>query len=137
MASLSLHYNGTLDDLKNEVGKIKKMFSNFSIYRPSINEIENDIYPNFSKYKNYSTIYVGKINIINDQSEGYNFMLHSSEADLKFENKPLYEWKYSVILLYILAILIIILLCTIIFCYIYEIDIIYYIGKNFGLICRY
>lgn len=130
MSLLNLHYNGNLEDLKSEINKIEKMFGSFNVYRSSINEIKRDLYPNFEKYKNYGTIYIGKIIIKNSSISGLSFHYHSSEEDLKPGNKPLYNWSYTLILLWIILLLFVLFICVFIYCYIYEMDIYLFFNHN-------
>lgn len=133
MPQLSLEYDGTLEDLKREVNKVRKMFGNYGEYRESIKQIEKDIYSDFDEYKKYGRILVGKIYLINNSVSGMRFYIHSTEEDLKPNNKPLYSWKYSVLLLWLMLILIILLIFSIVFCYVYEVDVWLYLGQDLTL----
>lgn len=135
MSSINLHYDGTLEDLKLEVNNIKKMFGNYSPYRSSIKEIESDIYNNFDKWKDYSLIFVGKIKLMNYKAKSSSIAIHSTDEDLKPENKPLYGWDYTVFLLTILLILVIMFIFICLYCYLYNIDIIMYFNSNMILSC--
>lgn len=134
MVLLSLYFDGSLENLKIEIDKIQKMFGRFSIYRSAINEIKKDIYTNFDKYKNYSKIYIGNIIIFNNNVKGVSIFFHSSEEDLKSENKPLYDWGYTQILLTILLLIFILFICLSIYCYIFNINILTFLANDFGQI---
>lgn len=131
MTSLTLYYNGTLEDLKTEVDKVDKMFNRFSIYRSSTHDIKRDIYPDFDKYKDYRNIYINSINILNTNATGFLLYIHPS-FNSTVKNPPLYNWVYTEILLLIMLILFIFFLFIVIYCYICNIDIYLYLGYNFS-----
>lgn len=131
-----IYYDGTLEDLTKNIESIKNIYNGSMIRNPysnDVDEIESIIYPNFEKYKVYKTIYVGNLAVFNTSlKKGRTFFLWS-DNNVKPEDKPLYSWDYSVILLYILLTLVVMLIIISIFCYFNDIDIIYYLGVNFPL----
>lgn len=136
MSTTYIYYDGTLEELIKKIESFKNIYKGSIIRNPyydDVDEIEHTIYPNFEKYKIYKTIYVGRLTLINTTlKKGRPFFLWGDDK-VKPEDKPLYSWDYSVILLYILLILVVMLVIVSIFCYFNDIDIIYYLGVNFPL----
>lgn len=122
MDTLSIRYDGTIENLKEEVGKVEAMFRSFNNYRQSLNKIKTDIYNNFDKYKDYGLIMIGNINIINVKVPQTNFYFYSLREHSN-GNETLYTWEYSLILLWLAMILFIFLIFILIYCYIYDMDV--------------
>lgn len=127
---LTINFDGSIEDLEYEIGKVESLFSKYSIYKPALDKIKGEIIPNYNRYKDYSIIYFGTMSIKNNSVRSFNpYFIYESSSQTY--DQPLYKWEYTKILLYFLVIFIVIIFIITIYCYIYDIDIYGHIYKLF------
>jgi hypothetical protein len=127
---VTIKFDGTLEDLKFMIDKFVKIFGGISLYSEDLEIIENIIIPQFEKnFYLYSDIYFDRIILKNTSVNfllPYNYyLLHGSK-----KSKSLYNWEYTVILLYIILFFVIMMIIIFIYSYIIEIDIFDFFYKN-------
>lgn len=125
---LFINFNGDKDDLEKELDKLKKVFSLVSGYSNDVFYIRNVIIKNFDQYKDYSKFYLKNITIINDKPGiEYKPFFYFMDSKTRIYKEDIgYDWKFTLILIYILIFLLVSIIIFFTYSYIYNIDIIKY-----------
>lgn len=129
-ASISIKFDGSVDDLKTRVDAISNILGRRNYYSNDINRIKTDIIPNFEKYKEYNPIYLKTMILRNESIPNFNPYFESIESK-KVNNDPLYGWIYTKILMYIFLFILLIFIITSCYCYVTGIDTYKYITTLF------
>lgn len=131
--SLTITYDGTLNNLILETEKISKMFRGYSPYSKTLSTIKTEIIANFEKYSSYSSIYISNVVIKNTNGNGIfivPYVYHA--ANTLQSDTPLYNWFFTQILLWILLLFVVMIIITFIYAYIVDVDLTGILFKNFN-----
>lgn len=131
--SLTITYDGTLDNLIQETEKISKMFRGYSPYRTTLATIKTEIIPYFEKYRSYSAIIFSNVVIKNTNGTSilpyFFYTINTPLAD-----KPLCNWFFTQILLWIILLFVIMLIIVFIYAYFVDVDVTGILFKNFSYV---
>lgn len=128
--TLSISYDGTKEDLQDGINEYRQS-KEYSIFNyVALKNIEKDIIPNFEKFNKYTLIIVGNIYLYNAKGTIIIPYFYYNNI-IKEVNKPLHNFDYTKILLYLILFFIVMLVIIFIICYFIDFDIYTMLIKNF------
>ena len=129
--TIQINYNGTKDDLLNNINRIHIALGKENLYKNDINNIKLYVLSDLDFYSLWWRVVVGSISLINDSSPNKNVYYWYKRP--KDENPKIYTDFYMMILYSLILITVIVFIFIFVYCYTYDIDVGTYISNTIYL----